>query len=96
MKLFLDDVREPAPLGFIGYTVVKTYEEAIELLKTGKVEKASLDHDLGTEKTGYDVICWMEENNVWPRNGVIVHSQNPVGKQKMEVVVKKHYGRIFV
>jgi hypothetical protein len=82
-------------LGFIGYTVVKTYEEAIELLKTGKVEKASLDHDLGTEKTGYDVICWMEENNVWPRNGVIVHSQNPVGKQKMEVVVKKHYGRIF-
>lgn len=42
-------------------------------------------------KTGYDVVCWMEENNVWPRDGVVVHSMNPVGRQRMQQVIDKHY-----
>ena len=41
----------------------KTAEEAIDLLKTGKVEYASLDHDLGFGGSGYDVVCWVEEND---------------------------------
>jgi hypothetical protein len=43
------------------------------------------------EKSGYDVVCWMEENNVWPKDGVVVHSMNPVGKQRMMQVINKHY-----
>ena len=43
------------------------------------------------EKTGYDVVCWMEENNVWPPEGTRVHSANPVGKQRMQVVIDRHY-----
>lgn len=56
------------------------------MLKTGKVEEASLDHDLtvlrtlgqddGSE-TGFDVLLWMEANDVWPLLGVRVHSLNP-------------------
>lgn len=42
-------------------------------------------------KNGYDVVCWMEENGVWPINGVVVHSMNPVGRKKMEAVIQKHY-----
>jgi hypothetical protein len=42
-------------------------------------------------KTGYDVVCWMEEHNVWPPEGVRVHSMNPVGKQRMQVVIDMHY-----
>ena len=122
MTLWLDDVRDPKQYGFIGATWVKTYDEAIDALKSGKVTRASLDHDIGacaecTEaglhigdmktaettfynrcphaKTGYDLVCWMEENNIWPPEGTRVHSANPVGRARMEMVIRKHYeGRI--
>jgi hypothetical protein len=42
-------------------------------------------------KSGYDVVCWMEENNVWPAEGVAVHSMNPVGRQRMQQVIDRHY-----
>ncbi len=44
MKLWLDDVREP---GAVGWAWAKTAADAIDLLKTGEVTEASLDHDLG-------------------------------------------------
>ena len=105
MKLWLDDIRDPVLFGKTGWTWAKTADEAITLLKTGEVIKASLDHDLGVrstlglndygvapyEQTGYDVVCWMEENNVWPIEGVTVHSSNPVGRKRMEQVINKHY-----
>ncbi len=46
-------------------------------------------------KSGYDVVCWMEENNVWPKDGVVVHSMNPVGRQRMQQVIDKHYAGVF-
>lgn len=104
IKLWLDDVRNPVIFERIGWTWVKTAQQAIDLLKEGNVEKASLDHDLAEEHypwnceditkckdTGYDVVCWMEENNVWPPLGVTVHSMNPVGRQRMEQVIRKAY-----
>lgn len=109
MRIWLDDYREPWKYGALGWEWAKTAAEAIELLKTGKVTFASLDHDLAwehypgsgvhekdyKEETGYTVLCWMEENNVWPVDGVRCHSQNPVGRPRMELVVAKHYGRNF-
>ena len=118
MFMWLDDIRDPKEYGGIGAVWVKTYDEAINMLKTGKVTFASLDHDIGAcqdcidhnyhigdmttaettfynrcphEKTGYSVVCWMEENNVWPEKGCRVHSANPVGKQRMEQVIQAHY-----
>lgn len=102
MKLWLDDLRDPEQHGAIGFQWAKTYDEAIALLASGEVEFASLDHDLGDcreceiavcphEKTGYDVVCWMEGHNVWPVNGVKVHSANPVGKARMMQVIDRHY-----
>lgn len=104
MNLWLDDIRDPVQHGYIGYSWAKTYEEAIAALSTGRVQHASLDHDLGIrstlgmptdEKTGYDVVCWMEEHNIWPRHGVRVHSANPVGKTRMEAAIRRAYGRNF-
>lgn len=101
MKLWLDDIRDPREHGALGYTWVKTADEAIRLLASGMVERASLDHDLSVdatmgnpaqgERTGYTVIRWMEENNTWPRGGVKVHSMNPVGRRRMLDVIAKHY-----
>ena len=89
IRLWLDDVRDPIYFGYIGWTWVKTYEDAVAVLETGDVIEASLDHDLGNEKTGYHVVCWMEENNVYPREGAHVHSVNPVGATRMRKVLEK-------
>lgn len=80
---------------------MKTAEEAIALLATGEVTEASLDHDLsieatlGTpapdEQTGYTVVCWLEKHGWWPRDGVRVHSMNPVGAARMRQVIERHY-----
>ena len=101
IKLWLDDIREPWRFGCLGWHWVTTAEDAIALLSTGRVIEASLDHDLSEmatigilqpgEKTGYTVVCWMEDNNVWPKDGVRVHSLNPIGKKRMEQIIEKHY-----
>ena len=46
-------------------------------------------------KSGYDVVCFIEEHNLWPINGIRVHSMNPVGRARMEQVIRQHYGRTF-
>lgn len=118
MFLWLDDLRDPRKHGIFNAAWATTYEQAVEMLATGDVTFASLDHDLGAceecvatnahigdmktpettfynhcphAKSGYDVVVWMEENNVWPKNGVIVHSMNPVGKARMQQVIDRHY-----
>lgn len=108
MKLWLDDVRDPAKFGCIGYVWVKTADEAIAALKAGEVEIASLDHDLSEEhypwncselpasgaKTGYDVILFLEANpQFWPPRGCRVHSANPAGAVRMRQVIERHYQR---
>lgn len=39
--------------------------------------------------TGYDLVTWMEENNVWPSEAILVHSANPVGRARMQQVMMK-------
>ena len=94
MNLWLDDNRT-CPFEKGQWITAKNYEEAIEILKNHKIEEAWLDHDLGDldleEKTGYDVVKWMEENDVWP-DWCMVHSMNPVGSKRMCGVLSKQYG----
>jgi len=90
VRIWLDDERPMPEEGFD--THVKTAQEAIALLKTGKVEFISLDHDLGPPEagTGYDVAAWMEEqafNCNLEQVGWNVHSANPVGVKKMEAAL---------
>src|SRR5580704_7505483 len=112
-----DDPKRKPPICGLSWTWVKTYDEAIEALKTGTVEFASLDHDLADEhyvryfaaeyegedynttdckeRTGYDVLLWMQENDVWPSEGVRIHTMNNVRKPIMLEMVESHYGRTF-
>ena len=85
MKVYLDDERtEPD-----GWVRVYWPDEAIALLKTGKVDLISLDHDLGDDArgTGYDVLLWIEQAVVLdgfkpPR--LSIHTANPSAKEKMK------------
>jgi hypothetical protein len=86
MKVFLDDERETPE----GWTRVWWPDEAIALLKTGKVEEISLDHDLGDDErgTGYDVVLWIEEavaTQGFKPPRMAVHSANSSARQKMEM-----------
>ncbi len=91
MYVWLDDTRDPkrqAKHSWDQWIWIETYEETIALLETGKVTHISLDHDLGTVKTGYDVILWIEEKLHQNRFNldslkIEVHSANPVGRKKI-------------
>lgn len=101
-NLWLDDVR---PCPFVGWIWAKNYQEAVEVMTKYTVIQAQLDHDLSAEhylpathagqfveKTGYDFVMWMEQNNCWPIQPPIVHSWNPVGARRMAQVIANHYG----
>lgn len=84
MRVWLDDER-PAPKGWVS---CRWPEEVIALLEQGEVRELSLDHDLGDdERTGYDVVLWLEER-VFTDNSFVppatkVHSANTSAAAKM-------------
>jgi hypothetical protein len=64
--LLIDDLREIA-----ADRVPRTFSEGIQALREGPWDLLFLDHDLGDPNprhTGYDILCWLEENppNTFP------------------------------
>lgn len=103
MKLWLDDIREP-PAPWIDidealklpphikmdwWVWAKDAESAIYGLRFLELSECSLDHDLGGEMSGYDVVKFMCEYEVWPEV-VKVHSMNPVGRQNMLQLIERY------
>ena len=94
MKLWVDDIRE-APEG---WDVARTYDEAVKKLLTTSYRVVSLDHDLGEEKTGYDIACVIEAMVVKGYevpSMIMCHSANPVGKARISQAVKSIYQRVI-
>ena len=87
--LWLDDERDPTDPRIQDrfnaepdMVWVKTADAAISRLKSGGVRFISLDHDLGTTATGYDVAKWIEArafDGDLPRLAWAVHSANIIG-----------------
>lgn len=90
MRLWLDDIR-PAPDGWVHARSVRA---AVTHLATGQVTEISLDHDLGDHAhdggDGIAVVDWMAEHDVWPPDGLTVHSGNPVGRDQMLATVDRY------
>ena len=89
--LLIDDLRD-----IKADVIARTFDEGINALTNdGPFDILYLDHDLGDptpSKTGYDVMCFLEANlELLPKKIVLVTS-NPVGRQKMQVVIDKLYG----
>lgn len=93
MKVFLDDCRNPLNRWVRTYTP----KETIEFLKTGDIEKLSLDHDLGDDDgigTGYNVLLWIEEQvviNTFTPPIIIIHSSNSSARLKMNAAIEQIY-----
>lgn len=41
--------------------------------------------------TGYDLVTWMVERDVWPTKSITVHSANPSGAAAMRWLIQKHW-----
>ena len=41
--------------------------------------------------TGYDLVKWMAEHDVWPRYKPMVHSANPPGKANMVATIERYW-----
>lgn len=95
MKVWLDDKdTEDKFIPPIFDVHVKTAQECIELIKTGKVAQVSLDHDLGDENivgNGYMVASFIEEEAYFGRISKLewdIHSDNPVGIKRMTIALE--------
>lgn len=95
MKLFVDDLRNPNQpprwkFWSKRWAVARTFDDAIRLLTLHNIQELSLDHDLGEEKTGYDIAKWLEKRAYYgftvPK-AVTIHSANPVGRKNIELAL---------
>lgn len=89
--LFIDDIRMPDSIGNYLTYVVRTFDEAVFALSQQDFDIISFDHDLGTEKTGYDIAKYIVENEIKIREGFRIHSANPVGRFNISQLLT-HYG----
>ena len=108
MKLFLDDTRVPADVGFINeeWTIVRDYETFCVIIDAFSPEEISFDHDLhdfdksGKERTGKTCAEYLvlsdSKWNVIPKDFIFhVHSMNPVGKKNIEEYIKGYIKHKF-
>lgn len=89
--IYIDDERIPPQAKESWTTCSRTYESALMAIEKYKNEELYIDfdHDLGGEKTGYDIAKYLIENNIPAYYSV--HSANAVGKFNIEQLLN-HYG----
>ena len=97
--MYLDDLR--TPIEDFDY-IVRSFEEAIAIFKEYGIPRCiSFDHDLGINngkiaKSGFDVAKWIvqhdlnEEYKIPSGFTFKVHSQNPIGKKNIELLLMKY------
>lgn len=95
--IYIDDMRQPLIPGALW---VKSYDEAIAALKaiqsTSEITLmpfslvVDFDHDLGEDKTGYDIAKWLIEEYHYTAS-FRIHSMNSVGANNIRQLLK-HYG----
>jgi hypothetical protein len=90
--LLIDDLRE-----IEADVIARNYDAGIHALMTmGPFSTLYLDHDLGDysyglEKTGYDIICWLEANPEYLPKEIVLVTSNPVDRGKMQSVIDRLY-----
>lgn len=92
MKMILDD-RRYVPSNS-PYNVVRNYEDCVDMLRLfKKFSFISLDYNLGTVKTGYDVLVYMVENNM-EVDHINIHSDHSIGVPLMREYAWKHFPNV--
>lgn len=87
MFLYVDDIRNPLSKS---WNVARNYREAVTLIANNEIQILSLDHDLGEEKTGYDIAKFIVENEIKIKQ-INIHSANPVGRDNIKQLIKHYF-----
>ena len=91
--LYVDDIRKPNIIRYSTYSyeiiVSRNYDDVINMLNMCKFNAIDLDHDLGEEKTGYDICKYIIENNI-KLDRVYIHTSNPLGKDNMKQLLERY------
>ena len=87
MYLYLDDIREPK---YHNMCVVRNYEDCINVIANNHIDFLSLDHDLGEEKTGYDVAKYLVQEGIEIEH-INIHSANPVGRDNITQLIQRYF-----
>lgn len=82
MWILIDDIRT---LDTVDY-IARTADDAAHSLMNYEWKGAVFDHDLGEEKTGYDILTWALESGFCPPIVQLITS-NPVGRDRMEAAL---------
>ena len=97
LLIFIDDMRFPKAdiyEDFDDIFIYRNYKDSIKALNFLKDKDyeiyMSLDHDLGEDKTGYDIAKYIVENNI-NIGGFNIHSMNVVGRKNIRDLLT-HYG----
>lgn len=95
--LLIDDLRTPDMISGCPDTTIisRTYLDGMRVLIGNKWDVLYLDHDLGDKddkKTGYGIMCFLEEYPEYLPDKIILVTSNPVGRKNIQMVIDKLYG----
>lgn len=90
MKLYVDDTR----LRPEGWTLARTYEEALEILGGGQVTHLALDWNLGQgrDRTGISILQWLEvavRSRQLPLPEISVHTADAGARRQMLELIRR-------
>lgn len=89
MKIILDDLREFPTEGY--YNCFRTYDECILFLSVFKdITYVSLDYNLNSTYTGYDVLIYMHEHGIQPKH-INIHSNDDKGSYAMVAYIEENF-----
>jgi hypothetical protein len=100
MILLIDDIREFAHIPRNEYTLAKTVEVGLEVLKSEeKCSEVWLDHDMGFNSTIWPVVDYMvhraRSNSPLDIDTIFVHSANPYGARTMITALSQWYPKVY-
>lgn len=67
-----------------------TYWHAGQMMNIPTDVRDAARKESAKEMTGYDVLLWMAEHEVWPTEACYVHSHNSVGAERMVGVINRY------
>jgi hypothetical protein len=94
-RLLIDDHRGwrevlrivPAPTDV--QVIARTFGEGLAMLQQHRWDELYLDHDLGDDATGHDVMLWLERRPEILPHRIILVTANPIGHIKMAWVIDR-------
>ena len=94
--LWVDDLRGVPNHYINNYHIViaRNYMQAITELNNHKFDIICLDHDLGEEKTGYDVCKYIIEKHIHCSE-YRIHTSNPVGRKNMTELLQRYTNAVI-